>query len=178
MLSKKNIFLLLLVFNILLQATVRAAIPISNLVVVPGSERHSAPELTLDNLRGDTFSLADYRGKLVLLNFWATWCMPCREEMPGMETLWQNYKDQGLVIVAVSVDEGSQARVEKFSKKFGLSFPVLLDPESRVSDLYKVSSMPTSFLIDRDGGIIGRIVGTEDWSSDEALKFMGQLLAQ
>ncbi len=122
--------------------------------------------------------LENYKDKIVLLNFWATWCMPCRAEMPSMETLWKKYKEQGLVVVAVSVDEGSRGRIETFSKLLDLSFPILLDPESNVSDLYKVSNMPTSFLIDRDGKIISRIVGSDDWTSTEAIQLVEKLLSQ
>jgi len=104
--------------------------------------------------------------------------MPCRAEMPGMETLWQNYREQDFVVVAVSNDEGSKKRVETFTKLLDLSFPVLLDPEGEVNDLYKVSNMPTSFLIDRNGKIISRIVGSDDWTSQEAIKLVEDLLAQ
>lgn len=81
-------------------------------------------------------------------------------------------------MVAISVDEGSRGRIETFSKLFDLSFPILLDPESKVSDLYKVSNMPTSFLIDRNGKIISRIVGTDDWTSPEAIQLVEKLLSQ
>lgn len=161
-----------------MSAASQAAAALSNITFVPEASRSAAPDFVVENLRGGDAALADYKGKLLLLNFWATWCIPCREEMPGMETLWQNYKDQGLVVVAVSVDEGSRARIEKFSEIFKLSFPILLDPESKVSDLYKVSNMPTSFLIDRNGRIVTRIVGTEDWSSSEAVQLVETLLAQ
>ena len=171
---KQIIFSLLLLLSGVAQATT----PLANLLVVPEVERQSAPDFVSENLRGGNSGLADYEGKIVLLNFWATWCMPCRAEMPGMETLWQNYKEQGLVVAAVSVDEGSRGRIETFSKLFDLSFPILLDPESKVSDLYKVSNMPTSFLIDRNGKIISRIVGTEEWASPEAIQLVEKLLAQ
>ena len=171
---KQIIFSLLLLLSGVAQATT----PLANLLVVPEVERQSAPDFVSENLRGGNTGLADYEGKIVLLNFWATWCMPCRAEMPGMETLWQKYKEQGLVVAAVSVDEGSRGRIETFSKLFDLSFPILLDPESKVSDLYKVSNMPTSFLIDRNGKIISRIVGTEEWASPEAIQLVEKLLAQ
>ena len=172
--NKLIIFPLLL----LLSGVAQATSPLANLFVVPEVERHTAPDFISENLRGGNTGMADYKGKIVLLNFWATWCMPCRAEMPGMETLWQNYKEQGLVIAAVSVDEGSRGRIETFSKLFDLSFPILLDPESKVSDLYKVSNMPTSFLIDRNGKIVSRIVGTEEWTSPEAIQLVEKLLAQ
>jgi cytochrome c biogenesis protein CcmG, thiol:disulfide interchange protein DsbE len=172
--NKRIIFPLLF----LLSGIAQASSPLTNLFIVPEVARHTAPDFVLKNLGGGEAGLADYKGKLVLLNFWATWCIPCREEMPGMETLWQKYKEQGFVVVAVSVDDGSKKRVETFTKLLDLSFPVLLDPESEVSDLYKVSDMPTSFLIDRNGNIISRIVGTEEWSSPEAAQFVEKLLAK
>jgi thiol-disulfide isomerase/thioredoxin len=92
----------------LLSGVVHAAPPLADLFVVPEIARHSAPDFVTENLRGGNTGLADFHGKVVLLNFWATWCMPCREEMPGMEALWQKYKDQGLAVVAISTDEGSK----------------------------------------------------------------------
>jgi peroxiredoxin len=162
---------------LLLSTIAQAAAPLDNLSVVPEVARHSASDFEIEKLGGGKAGLADYKGKLVLLNFWATWCIPCREEMPGMETLWQKYKEQGFVVLAVSVDEGSKSRIEKYSKMFNLSFPILLDPESEVSDLYKVSNMPTSFLIDGNGKVISRIVGTEDWSSPAAVELVEKLLS-
>ena len=172
--NKQIIFLLLFI----LSGTAHAAKPLADLLVVPEAERHDAPGFEIENLAGGNTGLVDYEGKIVLLNFWATWCMPCRAEMPGMETLWQKYKEQGLVIAAVSVDEGSRGRIETFSKLLDLSFPILLDPESEVSDLYKVSNMPTSFIIDRNGKIISRIVGTEEWASPEAVQLVEDILSQ
>jgi peroxiredoxin len=162
---------------LLLSTIAQAAAPLDNLSVVPEVARHSASDFEIEKLDGGKAGLTDYKGKLVLLNFWATWCIPCREEMPGMETLWQKYKEQGFVVLAVSVDEGSKSRIETFSKLLDLSFPILLDPESEVSDLYKVSNMPTSFLIDGNGKIISRIVGTEDWSSPAAVELVEKLLS-
>jgi len=171
----KMIFLSLV---LLLSSVVHAASPFANLFIVPEIARHSAPDFISENLRGGKSGLADYRGKIVLLNFWATWCMPCREEMPGMEALWRKYKDQGFAIVAISTDEGPKKRIETFSKLLDLSFPILLDPEGEVNDLYKVSTMPTSFLIDGNGKIISRIVGTEEWSSPEAIQLVENLLSR
>ena len=163
---------------LMLSGVVQAATPLANVTLIPEAKRIVAPAFEIENLRGGNSSLADYKGKLVLLNFWATWCIPCTKEMPGMQTLWQNHKEQGLEIVAVSVDEGYRGRIENFSKMFKISFPILLDPESKVSDLYEVSGVPTSFLIDRNGKIIARIVGTEDWLSDDAVQLVQDLLAQ
>jgi len=172
--NKLIIFPLLFIFSGLAQAQA----PLANLLLVPEPERHAAPAFTIENLRGGDVTLADYKGKLVLLNFWATWCAPCLKEMPSMEKLWQKYKEQGLVVVAVSVDEGYKKRIQTFLKLYDLSFPVLLDPESEVSDLYKVSGIPASFLIDRNGKIISRLVGEADWFSDDAIQLVEDLLSQ
>lgn len=170
----------LIIFSLffLLSNIAHASSPLTDLLIVPEAERHAAPDFEIENLVGGNTTMADYKDKIVLLNFWATWCMPCRAEMPGMETLWKKYKEQGFVVVAVSVDEGSRGRIETFSRLLDLSFPILLDPESNVSDLYKVSNMPTSFLIDRDGKIISRIVGSDDWNSTEAIQLVEKLLSQ
>lgn len=154
------------------------AAPLDDLFIVPEVERHPAPDFVIENLSGGDTGLADYKGNVVLLNFWATWCMPCRAEMPGMEALWQKYREQGFVVVGISNDEGSKKRVETFTRLLDLSFPILLDPEGEVNDLYEVSNMPTSFLIDRNGKIISRIVGSDDWMSQEAISIVEGLLSQ
>lgn len=170
--------LIVITLLIMLSPIAQAVTPLDDLIVVPEMERHAAPEFVLENLQGGDAALADYRGKVILLNFWATWCMPCRAEMPGMEALWQKYRGEGFVVVAISNDEGSKKRVETFTKLLDLSFFVLLDPNGEVNDLYKVSNMPTSVLIDRNGKIISRIVGAEDWSAPEATQLIEELLAQ
>jgi len=146
--------------------------------VLVAEERPTAPGFTLQNTTASDVSLSDYQGKVVLLNFWATWCMPCRQEMPSMEKLWQKYREQGLVIVAVSTDEGGPSRVKSFVKRFKLSFPVVLDPESTVSDRYQVSGLPVSFLIGQEGRIAGKITGSEDWMSEKSIAHSEGLLGE
>lgn len=143
---------------------------------VLAQERSTAPGFTLQGLTAENLSLSDYRGKVVLLNFWATWCMPCRQEMPSMERLWQKYQNRDLVILAVSTDEGSPVRVRSFVKRLKLSFPVVLDPESTVSDRYQVSGLPVSFLIDQQGRIVGKITGSADWMSEKSIAQIETLL--
>jgi peroxiredoxin len=172
--TKRIVFLLFFLFS----GASQASSPLADLFVVPEVARHDAPDFRIENLAGGDAGLADYKGKIVLLNFWATWCMPCRAEMPSMEALWKKYKEQDFVVVAISIDEGSKKRVATFIDIFDLSFPVLLDPESEVNDLYKVSNMPTSFLIDRNGKIVSRIVGSDDWTSEEAIQLVEKLMAQ
>ncbi len=143
-----------------------------------GASSAEAPAFSLKNLQGGQGSLSDYRGQVILLNFWATWCRPCRAEMPSMERLWQAYRGQGLAVVAVSTDNGGEARVRNFARRLDLSFPIFLDPDSRVSDAYQVSAVPVSFLIDRQGRIVARILGSKDWFSGAALQQVEMLLRQ
>jgi peroxiredoxin len=168
------------VFNlmIVLASVFTSSYSIAEVKLLSEADRVDAPDFVIEKLEGGNTGLADHRGKLVLLHFWATWCMPCRVEMPGMETLWQKYKDDGLVILAVSVDEGGKSRVEKYRQIFGLSFPILLDPESELNDLYQVSNMPTSFVIDADGRIVGYVSGAADWLAPENIQLIEGLMPQ
>jgi thiol-disulfide isomerase/thioredoxin len=151
----------------------------SGLGVIRPKVRVEAPPFTLASLGGGERSLEDFEGKVILLNFWAThcepcreempillnfWathCEPCREEMPAMERLWKELKDRGLVIIAVAGDRGfwSKSRVEKFIKTLGVTFPVLLDPRGDVRRTYEVAVLPTSYLIGKDGKFLGKVVG-------------------
>lgn len=144
--------------------------------IIPVSERRPAPDVILENLQGTNSSLTEHKHKLVLLNFWATWCIPCRQEMPSMEALWQKYRAQGLVVMAVSIDEGPHQRVALFQQKLKLSFLILLDPNDKAGSAYEVSGLPTSYLIDRQGNIISRIVGSLNWSSPATERVIEELL--
>jgi len=115
---------------------------------------------------GEIQSLSALRGKVVFLNFWATWCGPCRDEMPSMEVLYKRFKDEGLEILAVNCQE-RQEEVLAFMTNNGLTFPALLDEDGRVSGAYGIQAIPTSFLIDRDGQIILRLVGSINWDTDK-----------
>lgn len=112
----------------------------------------SAPNFTLKTLEGKEISLSDLRGKVVLVNFWATWCPPCREEMPLFEEVYKKYKNRGFEILAISTDTSADA-VKEFVKEFKVSFPVLMD-DGKVSSSYGIQGLPTSFLIDREGKVI------------------------
>ncbi len=133
---------------------------------------------SLKDLAGTSHDLSEWQGKVILLNFWATWCGPCRVEMPGMQRLWQKHREQGFVILAVSVDEGMEKRISTFVQRLQLTYPVLLDPESIVSDHYQVSGLPFSLLIDREGQLIAKVVGEREWDSPEASLLITSLLNQ
>lgn len=136
----------------------------------------AALDFQLVDLTGDTKSLNDYRGQYVLLNFWATWCPPCRAEMPAMEQLYQHYRDRGLVVVAISSDAEGDSIVRPFIDKLGTTFPVLLDTDGRVSASYGARSLPISFLLDLDGQVIGAAEGAREWFSDAAISSLDEII--
>jgi len=109
-----------------------------------------APDFTLKSNQGKNLRLEEYRGQVVMLNFWASWCGPCRQEMPLMENIYNKYQDLGFTILAVNVDEDS-ADADRFLKSVPVSFPVLYDNDSKVSEMFSVDAMPTTVMIDRDG---------------------------
>jgi peroxiredoxin len=137
-----------------------------------------APDFRLMDLHGKAVSLSDHRGKVVLLNFWATWCGPCKIEMPGMETLYRNMQSKGLVILAVSVDQQGAAVTRPFQEAMGLSFPILHDPDYQVGLTYGARTLPMTFAIDRQGIIRQQVFGARDWNSPEARKGIAEVLQE
>lgn len=110
----------------------------------------AAPDFTLETRDGETISLIDLRGQVILVNFWATWCPPCRAEMPAIQQVYEQYRDQGFTVLAVDVGEGD-AQVAAFVDKRELTFPILMDRDARVAARYQVKAMPSTFFIDREG---------------------------
>ena len=137
-----------------------------------------AKNFTLKNLAGNTVSLDQYRGKYLLLNFWATWCGPCKIEMPSLEALYQRFRSDRFDVVGISNDMFGAQVVRPFVKATNISFPILLDQRLTVSHQYGVVSLPTSFLIDPHGEIIGVLQGAEDWSDPETLHYFESLLKE
>lgn len=135
------------------------------------------PDFSLMDLSGKRAELAEFRGQYVLLNFWATWCPPCVEEMPSMDVLYQRYRHRGFVVVGISSDEEGAPVVRGFIEKLGVSFPILLDSEQRVSNAYGAKNLPISFLLDRQGNIIAAAQGARDWASPEALSTLEEIIA-
>jgi thiol-disulfide isomerase/thioredoxin len=124
-----------------------------------------APSFTLERLGGGASSLSEFRGKVVLLNFWATWCGPCRAEMPSLEALSHQFPSQDFMVVGIATDyEGAQI-VQPFMESFGLTFPLLLDPEMQVNDRFEIRSLPTSIVLDRRGVIRHKFFGAMDWNT-------------
>jgi len=134
-----------------------------------------APEFSLRELNGNVASLSGYRGKMVLLNFWATWCGPCRDEMPSMEQLSRSFGGQGLTVVAINQRENA-ALVARFMKTHNLNFSTLLDADGRVAASYRVYGIPVSYVIDSDGRAIGMKSGSMDWASPRAVDMFRKLV--
>jgi len=133
-------------------------------VAPPIEAGRRAPTFALADLSGGRHALEDLRGQVVLVNFWATWCKPCEDEMPAMERLYQQLRGQGFELLAVSVDDET-APVEEFSGRLGLSFPILHDAAKEVSRDYQSVRYPESFLIDRDGILVERYIGPREWDA-------------
>jgi peroxiredoxin len=125
----------------------------------------AAPDFTLHAMGGPNLRLKEQRGRVVMVNFWATWCGPCRQEMPQLNRLYEKYKSSGFVLLGVNVDD-DVAKAAELAAKLGVTFPVLLDTEKTVSKLYDVSTMPSTMIIDREGKVRyvhrGYLAGYED----------------
>ena len=131
------------------------------------SRQKLAEDFTLATPKGQKVKLSDQRGKLVFINFWATWCPPCREEMPAMQRLWERQKDNGLVILAISLDSDPSV-VPSFVKNHGFTFTVLVDPTMESANAYGVRALPASFIVDRQGVVTGLALGPRSWDNNAA----------
>ena len=177
--SKSLILILLglILFSASASATTVTAEEFRQMGLQPPNQRLESMDFELQDLSGSTRSLSDYRGKVVFLNFWATWCGPCRFEMPSMEKLYRCFKDQGLEIVAVNLQE-DRSSVQGFVDEYDLSFPVLLDSTGRVGATYGARSIPTTYIMGRDGLVLAGTIGTREWDTEEYLSFFERLLAE
>jgi peroxiredoxin len=135
-----------------------------------------APDFALQDLNGRRYRLADLRGKIVFLNLWATWCPPCRMEMPSMERLHRRLQGTDFIMLAVSEDEDGSAAVRPFVDETGLTFPVLLDRDGSLPGRYGVTGYPETFIIDRAGRVIQHTIGPEDWGTEEVYRYFLKLL--
>ena len=153
----------------------RTAAILSRLGMMVFEDRVESENFTLPLLGGGDASLEDYRGSVVFLNFWATWCPPCREEMPSMQLLYDELHDEGLEILAINVLENPQT-VQAFIDAEGFTYPVTLDRDGGVMMRYGVRAYPTTYLIDRQGYVIGVRPGYHDWGTDAMIADMRMLL--
>jgi peroxiredoxin len=137
---------------------------------------YKPPNFTLKDLQGKAVELGSFHGKVVFINFWATWCDPCRAEMPAMERLYQDFKDKDFVMLAISEDLEGKSAVEPFVKEFKFTFPILLDQDLVINEQYEVRGIPTTFLIDKTGTIAHKMLGARDWNRKESRKLISKLL--
>ena len=137
-----------------------------------------APDFTLQDLAGKSHTLSDLKGQVVLVNVWATWCGPCKREIPSLVRLYQSRREKGLEILAVSVDRTSSARVASFAERYQMNFPVLLNPRGDVANNYWARSIPSTFLVDKKGVIRWKVIGTREWDDAQALARIDPLLAE
>ncbi|MEC4669754.1 MAG: TlpA disulfide reductase family protein [Nitrospirota bacterium] len=136
-----------------------------------------APDFDLPNLEDNYVRLSDFRGKVVFLNFWATWCKPCREEMPSMEVLYRNFKQDGLVVLAVSIDRvTTKQEIPPFVKSLNLTFPVLIDSWGQTDKRYKLMGVPETYIIDQQGILREKVIGPRDWTRLDNLEMVTALL--
>jgi peroxiredoxin len=142
-------------------------------LIRPGRPK-AAQDFTVPLLQGSRFRLADQRGKVVLINFWATWCPPCREEMPAMERLWQQHRDRGFLLIAVSLD-ADRSQVKPFATAHRLTFPIGLDSSLEVANLYGIRALPASFIVDRHGQVAALALGPRAWDNDASHSMVEEL---
>ena len=128
---------------------------------------YPAPDFTLRNLHGNLEGLVNHKDKVIILNFWATWCAPCLEEMPAFEKLYRRYRSQGLTVLAVSLDKGDFSKVQDFVDTNNLTFPVLMDSDGVAEKLYPSFTIPFTYVIDKDGRVAARVDGAKNWASNE-----------
>jgi len=144
-------------------------------VVSPRNEK-IAPNFILESVTGEKISLKDFKGKAVLLNFWATWCQPCKKELPSMQRIYEELSSEGVEVVAISIDRNKKERVEKYINNYNLSFPILLDPNQKVRKDYFILGLPTSYLIGSDGKLKGFISGAREWDSNDSKEMFSTLI--
>jgi len=137
-----------------------------------------APNFCLEGLNGRKVELKTFKGKVIFINFWATWCGPCKEEMPSMEALYQQYKEKDFVFLTISVDYGGIKQVKEFIKQNRYTFPVLLDPKCETFDVFRVKGIPTTLIIDKKGRMIGKAVGPRNWKSPEFISLLNMLIEE
>lgn len=135
------------------------------------------PEFSGRSVDGKPLSLAGLRGRVVLVTFWATWCPPCRQEMPGLERLHRGLTTEGLTVVGVNVREEASAIIE-YADALGLTFPLIFDPQGKIQGAYGVIGLPTTFLIARDGRAVARAIGPRDWGGPQARALIRAMLME
>lgn len=141
-------------------------------------ERIEAPAFSLPSLTGEEVQLEDYRGKVILLNFWATWCPYCSIERPKLQALHEKYKDDGFIVLGVSIDRAEPDVIKKFVDEKKVTYPILHDRTRQVVGEYSVRGTPTTYLLDVEGKVIGKVIGPAEWDSQATYDLIEQLLKE
>jgi len=165
--SKRGILAILSAVTLVLSSAAVMAIP----------AKGKAPDFTLKSNHGNNVKLSEQRGKVIMINFWASWCAPCRKEMPLLEELYQRYKDGGFTLLGVNVEEDSSA-AKDLLKEIQVSFPILFDSQNAVSQLYGVEAMPSTVILDRDGNLRFIHKGYQPGYEDEYQKQVRELIME
>ncbi len=142
------------------------------------AENAPAPVISVAAMDGSTVSLSSFKGKVVLLNFWATWCPPCREEIPSMMKLNERMAGKPFQMLCVSVDEGGKAAVQEFFASSGFSLPAYLDLNGAGAKTYGLTGVPESYLIDKKGVLVKKVIGGLDWNSPDVVSYIESLMQQ
>ena len=151
--------------------------PFQRLKIQMMRDKKIAPEFILTGLNGSQIALKNLKGRVILLSFWATWCGPCKEELPSFEAIHRRFTGNELTVLTVAVDEEGAIPVKKFLSSYNYTFQILTDSKSKVLDLYGVERIPTTFLIDKRGRIVGKALGPRNWKSPEAISLFNRLIA-
>ena len=169
----RSLFAIMLFASLMACDQKETRIPESSPSVVEG---RPAPEITVSLLNGGSLKLSELRGNVVLLNFWTTWCPPCREEIPSLMKLNAAMKGKPYRMLAVSMDEGGKPAIEKFFRVSGHQLPAYTDPDGKAAATYGVTGFPETFVIDKNGIIIRKVIGPLDWGAPEMLTFLEDLM--
>jgi peroxiredoxin len=133
------------------------------------SETRAAPDFTIEDMQGNTHSLADYRGKVLVVNFWATWCPPCVKEMPSLQRAREKLRNEDIAVLAINMGEQQQA-IEDFIQKYPVDLPILLDKDVNVADAWSVKGLPTTYVVNPDGEIVYQVIGEREWDDPDLLE--------
>lgn len=142
---------------------------VSGIALKEIAERPVAPDFALPDIDGQMHRLSDYLGKVVVVNFWATWCPPCREEMPAMQRAWEQLRDEGIVILAVNIGE-NEDQIFTFTGNYAVDFPLLMDRDSSAIRQWPIKGLPTSYVVDPTGRVVYRAIGGRAWDEPEILE--------
>ena len=173
---RKNLFALVLIWTLCALPLTALADPFEQLGVARPQTSKLAPDFVLKDIHGKSISLKQFKGKPVLLNFWATWCGACKEEMPSMQKLHDAAKNNGgFHVIAISIDRFNFEKVNQYAQNLNLKFPVLLDPDRETRNAYFIRGLPTSYLIDSEGKLRGFVSGARNWDSPASIELMKSL---